>query len=55
VQSNAESQFHRRSIDGEREWCRNLTTIVSVLQVTINSVDGQDSRREQLLALFSLW
>jgi hypothetical protein len=45
-QSGGEPEFHRRSTDGERDWCRKLTTMVSVLQVTINSVDGQDSRRE---------
>ena len=44
----------RSSNDLERQRCWTLATHVSILHFDINRVDRQESRREQLLALFSL-
>lgn len=41
-------------LDLERERCWILAANVSILHFDINRVDRQESRREQLLALFSL-
>ena len=44
----------RPSNDLECERCWLLAAVVSILHFDINRVDRQESRREQLLALFSL-
>jgi hypothetical protein len=52
--THGKSGSERRSNDVERERRCSVAPIVSVLLVDGDCVDGQDSRREQLLALFSV-